>query len=198
MAFGVEQRIAYAEPVVWIVLSGSGRICYGQNERTLAERCYSGSICRRNWHRDFLHRNGARPNCRGSDERIDCLDILHCTSHRRFVRNYATYCAEPNARTDDGNFLIALLSRSRTIAQVKENPLVEICFVDRKMWYCRVTGKAKISDSKENKEIVWNNVPMLKQYFGGIEDPNFILMEVEILNVEAMTPHQKEPESISF
>jgi len=100
--------------------------------------------------------------------------------------------------TDDGNFLIALLSRSRTIAQVKENPLVEICFVDRKMWYCRVTGKAKISDSKENKEIVWNNVPMLKQYFGGIEDPNFILIEVEIKDVEAMTPHQKEPEFINF
>ncbi len=29
MAVGVEQRIAYAEPVVWIVLSGQGRICHG-------------------------------------------------------------------------------------------------------------------------------------------------------------------------
>ena len=98
--------------------------------------------------------------------------------------------------TEDNNLLVALLSRSRTIAQVKKNPNVEICYVDRKMWYCRITGKAAISQNKENKEILWNNIPMLKQYFGGIDDPNFILMEIEINAIEAMTPHQKNPESI--
>ena len=100
--------------------------------------------------------------------------------------------------TDDGQLLLALLDRSRTIAQVKSNPLVEICFVDRKMWYCRITGKGHISQDSEKKEILWNNIPMLKQYFGGIQDPNFTLMVVEITSVEAMTPHQKQPEKIPF
>ena len=36
MAVGVEQRIAYAEPVVWIVLSGSGRIRFGPTESECA------------------------------------------------------------------------------------------------------------------------------------------------------------------
>lgn len=100
--------------------------------------------------------------------------------------------------TDDGQFIVALLSRSRTIEHVKSNPQVEICFVDRKMWYSRVTGKATITENKEHKETLWNNIPMLKQYFGGIDDPNFILMEIEVQAVEAMTPHQKEPEAINL
>ena len=87
----------------------------------------------------------------------------------------------------------------QTIPQIKENPLVEICYVDRKMWYCRIPGKATLSENKEEKEMLWNNIPMLKQYFGGVEDPNFILAEIEINgDVESMTPHQKEPEFIPF
>ncbi len=100
--------------------------------------------------------------------------------------------------TDDGELLVALLGRSRTIGQVKQNPLVEICFVDRKMWYCRVTGKAKITDNKAKKETLWNAIPMLKQYFGGIQDPNFVLLEVEIIAAESMTPHQKQPEKVTL
>ena len=100
--------------------------------------------------------------------------------------------------TDDGKLIVALLSRSRTIPQIKKNPSVEICYVDRKMWYCRIAGKASISDNKNYKKILWNNIPYLKQYFGSIEDPNFILMEIQIKSVEAMTPHQREPEIIDI
>jgi uncharacterized pyridoxamine 5'-phosphate oxidase family protein len=100
--------------------------------------------------------------------------------------------------SDDHQLLIALLGRSRSIAQVKENPLVELCYVDRKMWYCRIAGKATISDDLQKKEILWNNVPTLKQYFGGVDDPNFVLMVIDINQVEAMMPHQKEPEMVDF
>ena len=100
--------------------------------------------------------------------------------------------------TEDNELLIALLNRSRTIEQVKQNPLIELCFVDRKMWYCRIAGSAVISSDPEKKKILWNNIPMLKQYFGGVEDPNFVLMVVDIKEVEAMTPHQKEPEFINL
>lgn len=98
--------------------------------------------------------------------------------------------------TEDNELLVALLPRSRTIAQVKQNPLVEICFVDRKMWYSRVAGKASISQDQAKKELVWNNIPMLRQYFGGPQDPNFILMSIEIKGLEAMTPHEKVPQII--
>jgi len=100
--------------------------------------------------------------------------------------------------TDEGELIIALLPTSRAIQQIESNPLVEVCFVDRKMWYARVSGKAKLSEDKEKKELLWNTVPMLKQYFGGIEDPKFKLIIVEITNIEASTPHQKEPENVSI
>lgn len=100
--------------------------------------------------------------------------------------------------TDDNRVILALLGRSRTLEQIQKNPNVEICFVDRKMWYARISGTAKISENREDKETLWNNIPMLKQYFGGIEDQNFKLLEIRITRVEAMSPHQKNPEIIQF
>ncbi len=101
--------------------------------------------------------------------------------------------------TEDGRqLLVALLGRSRSIEQIKKNPHVELCFVDRKMWYCRIAGKAQISEDTKKKTILWDSIPMLKQYFAGPQDPNFILAEVDIESAEAMTPHQKTPETIHF
>jgi uncharacterized pyridoxamine 5'-phosphate oxidase family protein len=99
--------------------------------------------------------------------------------------------------TEEGELLLALLGRSRTIAQIKANPKVEICFVDRKMWYCRVTGAAQISDDLTKKKLVFENVPMLRQYFAGPEDTNYYLAVVKIVAMEAMTPHSRLPEDIS-
>jgi general stress protein 26 len=99
--------------------------------------------------------------------------------------------------TEDNELLLALLPRSRTIEHVKKNPKVELCFVDRKMWYCRISGRAVISTDADKKASVWGGVPMLRQYFAGPQDPNFILAAITIEKIEAMTPHQKVPETIT-
>ena len=100
--------------------------------------------------------------------------------------------------TEEGELLLALLGRSRTIAQIKANSHVEVCFVDRKMWYCRVTGTAEITSDLTKKQVVFENVPMLRQYFAGPEDPNYHLAVIKIKSVEAMTPHSRMPEQISL
>jgi len=100
--------------------------------------------------------------------------------------------------TEEGELLLALLGRSRTIEQIKNNANVEVCFVDRKMWYCRVTGKAVLSDDVQKKSVVFENIPMLRQYFAGPEDPNYVLAVIEIHGLEAMTPHGKLPEHINL
>src|SRR5438105_8465088 len=82
--------------------------------------------------------------------------------------------------SEDGELLLALLGRSRTIVQIKANPNVEVCFVDRKMWYCRVQGSALISNDISKKQMVFENVAMLRQYFAGAEDPNFHLVVIKI------------------
>ena len=134
-----------------------------------------------------------------SDEVIDLIrDAGFCLfatteGNQPRVRPMMPYLSDDNTQ-----LYVALLGRSRTIAQVKENPHVEICFVDRKMWYCRITGDAKVSENAEKKQVLWDNIPMLKQYFGGIDDENFILLEVDIKDVEAMTPHGQVPEHIAL
>ncbi len=99
---------------------------------------------------------------------------------------------------DEGNLLVAVLSRSRTIEQIKKNPLVEICYIDRKMWYARVTGKAKISMDMAKKQLAWDNIPMLRQYFSGPEDPNYVLIEIDTSAAEAMNPHEQQPSHLSL
>ncbi|MDP8264642.1 MAG: pyridoxamine 5'-phosphate oxidase family protein [Candidatus Aceula lacicola] len=100
--------------------------------------------------------------------------------------------------TEDNTLLLALFSHRRSIVQMNENPLVEICFVDRKMAYCRIAGKATVTNDSENKKLMWDNSPMLKQYFSGPEDSNFSLVEVKITQAEAMTASDQEPQEIDF
>ena len=99
---------------------------------------------------------------------------------------------------ENGNLLLAALSHSRSINQIKANPKVEFCFIDRKMSFARVTGLAKISTDPEKREQVWNYIPMLRQYFSGPQDPNFVLIEITTVQVEAMTPHQKQPDVLTL
>ncbi len=99
---------------------------------------------------------------------------------------------------DDGTLLLAILSHSRTIQQVKINPKIELCYIDRKMSYCRITGIGRISENLENKELVWNNIPMLRQYFSSPSDPKFVLIEIEPNSIESMTPTQKTPDINNF
>ncbi len=99
---------------------------------------------------------------------------------------------------EDHNLLLAVLGHSRTIGQIKANPKIEFCFIDRKMSFARVSGLAKVSTDLEKKEKVWNYIPMLRQYFSGPEDKNFVLIEIQTLQVEAMTPHQRTPDVLSL
>ncbi len=95
---------------------------------------------------------------------------------------------------DDGKLLLAVLSHSRTIQHINENPRVEMCYIDRKMCFCRLTGTAIISEDLEKKEIVWNNIPMLRNYFSSPQDKNFVLLEIDSNSIESMTPTQKTPD----
>jgi general stress protein 26 len=99
---------------------------------------------------------------------------------------------------DDGNLLLATFVKKRMVAQMKANPKVEICYIDRKMCFARVSGTAKLSHDKEKKQKVWENVPMLRQYFSGPEDATFVLIEIETGTVEAMTPQQIDPDIVKL
>ena len=134
-------------------------------------------------------------------EQVEAIDIIRDAG---FGFLATTEGNQPRVRpmmpylTEEGELLLALLGRSRTIPQIKSNPNVEVCFVDRKMWYCRVAGTAEISKDLAKKTVVFENVPMLRQYFAGPEDANYHLAVITIKSVEAMTPHSRLPEQITL
>lgn len=111
---------------------------------------------------------------------------------------------QPKARpmmpylTETGELLIAVLAHSRTIGQIKANPKVEMCFIDRKMNFARVSGTGKVSSDIEKKELVWNHIPMLRQYFSSPADATYVLIEISTTTAEAMTPQQKTPDILSL
>ena len=100
--------------------------------------------------------------------------------------------------SDEGQLLLAILSHSRTIPQIQKNPKVEMCYIDRKMCFCRITGRAAVSENLEKKELVWNNIPMLRQYFSSPSDKNYVLLEIDSETIETMTPAQKAPDQVNF
>jgi uncharacterized pyridoxamine 5'-phosphate oxidase family protein len=100
--------------------------------------------------------------------------------------------------TEEGTILVASFINRRSISQIQKNPNVELCFVDRKMSYCRLAGKAKATSDKEKRQLAWDNMPMLRQYFSGPEDQNMVLMEIKIDQAEAMATTDRTPQNISF
>ncbi len=108
------------------------------------------------------------------------------------VRPVAPYVSE------DGRVLMAIMSHSRSLKQIEANPRVELCFVDRKMDFCRITGEAKINNDPQVRQLIWDNQPQLKQYAGGPDDQIFQTLEVSTTHIEAMTPNDRQPQIIKF
>lgn len=53
---------------------------------------------------------------------------------------------------ENGNFLLAVLPTCRTIEQITRNANIEMCFIDRKMNFARISGEAFISTDFEKKK----------------------------------------------
>jgi len=77
---------------------------------------------------------------------------------------------------DDGRLLMATFPNTKKVGQIAKNPKAEICFVDRKLSHCRIEGKAVVSADMTLKNEIWDKQGMLRQFFAGPEDPNFVLI----------------------
>ncbi len=100
--------------------------------------------------------------------------------------------------SDDGVLLLAVLPHSRTLKHVQNNPMVEICYLNSQMTYCRISGKARISYDLEKKELVWNNIAMLRNYFASPLDEKYHLLEIDSERIETLTASQTFPEDFYF
>lgn len=85
---------------------------------------------------------------------------------------------------------------SRKIDQIKKNNNVHITFgADSKNWklpYLNIDGSAEVLTDLETKKKCWHE--MLKQFFEGPEDPNYVVIKISPQVIEYMLPATHQPE----
>ncbi len=90
----------------------------------------------------------------------------------------------------------AVFAKSRKIDQIKSNPEVHICCgindLSKDTEYLQIQARAEISDEMKEKEKYWSD--MLKMYFQGPSDPNYVVLIIKPYRIEYWGMGKMEPE----
>ena len=81
-------------------------------------------------------------------------------------------------RTDGFTVYVANLRRYGKTAELALNPKVELCYLDDQHNQVRITGVAEIVADPALLQEVWDANPLLRQYLGRIDNPEFLLYRI--------------------
>jgi len=91
----------------------------------------------------------------------------------------------------DRKFWIATGTRSAKARQMRRNPNVEFCLPltsECGQGYLRVSGIATAVADPETRETVGRQIPFLKDFWAGSDDPQFALFRITRVEVEYLRP----------
>jgi general stress protein 26 len=89
-------------------------------------------------------------------------------------------------RTEGFTVYVANLRHYHKTKEIAANPRVELCYLDDHHDQVRITGTAEeVTDTKILQEI-WDANPLLRQYLGKIDNPDFILYRIRPIQVRFM------------
>ena len=89
-------------------------------------------------------------------------------------------------RTDGFTVYIANLRHYHKTAEIAANPRVELCYLDERHDQVRITGMAEIVTDRALLEEIWAANPLLRQYLGTLDNPEFVLYRVRPARVRFM------------
>jgi general stress protein 26 len=81
-------------------------------------------------------------------------------------------------RTDRFTVYVANLRRYHKTGEIAANPRVELCYVDDGHNQVRITGVAEVVTDAVVLQQIWDSNPLLRQYLGSINNPEFILYRI--------------------
>jgi len=81
--------------------------------------------------------------------------------------------------TRDFTVYVANLRSYQKTKQIADNPKVELCYVDASHDQVRLTGLASVVETRELLEEIWGNNPLLRNYLGDIDNPEFIVYQID-------------------
>lgn len=78
----------------------------------------------------------------------------------------------------DFTVYVANLASYHKTAEIAANPRVELAYLSPNHDQVRITGTAEVVTERPLLEEIWASNPLLKQYLGSLENPQFILYRV--------------------
>jgi general stress protein 26 len=78
------------------------------------------------------------------------------------------------------------LRRYHKTVEIQVNPKVEMCFMDGDHNQVRLTGVAEVVTDRPTLEEIWNANPLVRQFLGRIDNPEFILYRIKPSRVRYM------------
>lgn len=98
----------------------------------------------------------------------------------------------------DNKLYASTFRNSRKMEQIGKNPRTEIAWVDKDMRQVRISGTISVCQDKSLKKKFFDKNPTLKNYFKGVDDPNYTLLEIKPERVEWMDINSKKYEEIAW
>ena len=81
-------------------------------------------------------------------------------------------------RSDGFTIYVASLRSSNKTAELDACSLVELAYLDEGHDQVRISGSAELVTDDATKQSIWDENPLLRQFLGTIENPEFILYRV--------------------
>ncbi len=87
---------------------------------------------------------------------------------------------------DDFTVYVANLASYHKTAEIAANPQVELAYLEPDHDQLRITGTAVVETDAETIDAIWASNPLLKQYLGSPDNPEFILYRIDPEQVRFM------------
>jgi general stress protein 26 len=89
-------------------------------------------------------------------------------------------------KTDGFVVFVANLRSYGKTREIAANPKVELCYLDAGHNQVRITGVASIVTDRAVLDEIWEANPLLRNYLGSVDNPEFILYRIDPKRVRYM------------
>jgi general stress protein 26 len=89
-------------------------------------------------------------------------------------------------RTEGFQVYFASFRSSNKTVEIESNPAVELCYMDEGHDQVRITGSAQLIEDGAVRQSIWDANPLLRNFLGSIDNPEFLLYRVDPSRVRFM------------
>lgn len=101
-------------------------------------------------------------------------------------------------RTEGFTIYVANLRSYHKTVEIAANPHVELCYLDSHHDQVRITGVAEVVTERDLLQSIWDENPLLRQYLGAIDNPQFLLYRIRPVRVRYMKEWALDYHEVSF